>query len=174
MTTVQGPNVLFVCTGNAARSVMGAALLRDRMPAVHVTSAGTHSIPGLPMSTRTRAALDGVGVSDPDHRSRQLDAEIGEPATLIVVFEPMHVTYIRREHPDLSARTASLPRLARDLAPGPLSSLQARVAELGLHEHAFEPWEEVVDPAGGDLPVFEEAAAMIAGLVDDLTPRLGA
>lgn len=166
------PNVLFVCTGNAARSVMGAALMRAQVPSVHVTSAGTHSIEGLPMSVRTKKALDSVNVADLDHRSSQLDAETGDPAALIVVFEPMHIIWIRRELPQLAARTASLPRLARDLAAGPVGELADRVHALDLAAHSFEPWEEVVDPAGGDLPVFEEAAAQIAGFVADLSARV--
>ena len=164
--------VLFVCTGNAARSVMGAALMRLSAPEVRVTSAGTHSIPGLPMSVRTRSALDLVGAADPHHRSSQLDDEMAVEASLIVVFEPMHVAYIRREMPDAARRTGSLPRLARDLATGPLATLGDRVADLALHEQDFEPWEEVVDPAGGDLPVFESAARQIAALVESFAPRV--
>ena len=74
--------------------------------------------------------------------------------------------------PDAARRTGSLPRLARDLATGPLSTLGDRVADLALHEQDFEPWEEVVDPAGGDLPVFESAARQIAALVQSFAPRV--
>ncbi len=172
------PNVLFVCTGNAARSVMGAALLRaaanDGGPDVTVTSAGTHSIPNLPMSVRTKGALDAVGVEDLAHRSSQLDAEIGDPAALILVFEPMHIIWIRRNLPELAARTGSLPRIARDLAAGPLATLPQRLAALELGTVDFEPWEEIVDPAGGDLPDFVEAAEQIAGLLRNLIPKLDA
>jgi protein-tyrosine phosphatase len=166
------PTVLFVCTGNAARSVMGAAMLRSIDDSVRVTSGGTHSIAGLPMSTRTRTALSDFDVSDRSHLSAQVDQSMIDEADLVVIFEPMHLRYLRKEHPEAAGRTASLPRLARDLAAGP-EPLPNRVAALNLENHDFEPWEEVVDPAGGDLPVFQDSAAEIMELVRSLSARLG-
>ena len=53
---------------------------------------------------------------------------------------------------------ATLKRLARDLPDGP-GPLSARLVPMRLHEVALEPWEDVVDPAGGDLDVFLACAA---------------
>lgn len=165
--------VLFLCTGNAARSVMGAAIMRQLTDEIAVTSAGTHSLPGLPMSTRTRTALQGVDASDPAHLSSQVDQAMVDEAALVVIFEPMHLRYMRKNHPEASNRTASLPRLARDLAPGALSSFGERITALDLDGHEFEGWEEVVDPAGGELPVFEEVARSIDTMVRQLATNLG-
>lgn len=166
------PTVLFVCTGNAARSVMATAMLRSRTSAVEVVGAGTHSIPGLPMSARTRAALDEFGLAFPEHRSCQLDADMAEAASLIAIFEPMHLTWIRREIPDAASRTASIGRILRYVSQGTLDTLDARVAAAELADHSFEPWEEVVDPAGGELPEFRAAATQIDTLVTGLMPLL--
>ena len=62
-------------------------------------------------------------------------------------------------------------RLARDLADGP-APLWERLAAMRLHEVQLEPWEDVQDPAGGDLDVFVECANEIATLLHELIPRL--
>ena len=61
--------------------------------------------------------------------------------------------------------------LERDL-PTTAGSLGERVAALGLADVALEPWEDVVDPAGGDLPEFEDCAREIHALLGQLVPVL--
>ncbi len=163
------PTVCFVCTGNAARSVMARAMFADRAPGYRAVGAGTLVVEGQPMSRRTRQALADHGLADPDHRSRQFGTD-HETCDLIVVMEPSHVDWIRRHHPAAADRTASLPRLVRDLGDrGPLGE---RVAALGLAGVVVEPWEEVVDPAGGEQPDFDACAAELDGLITTLVQRL--
>jgi protein-tyrosine-phosphatase len=169
------PLVYFLCTGNAARSVMGSAMLRVRLgpqPPVSVDSGGTHVLPGQIMSVRTRTALERHGIRDPFHRSRQLTPTDIERASVIVAMEPDHLRWIRRMHPEAAPITASLKRVARDLAPAREGSLDERVRGLELDRIEFEEWEEVIDPGGGEQPVFDAAAAEIAKLVDRLHRRL--
>jgi protein-tyrosine-phosphatase len=162
--------VVFLCTGNAARSVMAGAIARARHPAVEVITAGTHVVEGMPMSWRTRDALRGLGVQADGHRSRQLRADDIDGADLVVALAAEHVEYVRRVHPEAAARTATLKRLARDLEPGPVASLAARVDALGLAAVPLEDWEDVADPAGGDLPEFEACAREVHDLLAQLDP----
>ena len=164
-------NIVFLCTGNAARSVMGGAIVRARRDDIEIVTAGTHVIEGMPMSWRTRDALGALGVGAEGHRSYQLrDGDVAI-ADLVIAMAGEHVGYVRRVHPQAAARTVTLKRLARDLTPGG-ADLAARVAALGLADVTLEPWEDVEDPAGGDLPEFEACAREISDLLEEVLPRL--
>ena len=74
-------------------------------------------------------------------------------------------------HPESAERTVTLKRLERDLAADP-SDLRERISALGLMDVVLEPWEDVVDPAGGDLEVFSACAHEINDLLMEVLPRL--
>ena len=139
-------------------------------PGDRVETAGTLTIEGQPASFRTRAALEAVGLELGRHRSRQVTPAHLDDATLVIALAPEHVQWVRRSHPNASPRTGTLKRLARDLPhAGPLDE---RVASLDLAAVELAGWEEVVDPAGGEIEEFTACAHEIAGLVADLADRL--
>jgi len=150
---------------------MAGAVLREHVPGLHVTTSGTHVIEGMPMSWRTRDAIAALGLPVPNHRSRQASTHELDTADLVIALAREHVQWMRRVHPTAAPRTATLKRLARDL-PDDASPLFERVARMRLHELALERWEDVLDPAGGDLDVFVECAREVADLVHEVIPRL--
>lgn len=171
-TASSEPHVVFLCTGNAARSVMAGAMFAALDAEVRITTAGTHVVEGQPMSWRTRDAMAALGYEAPRHRSLQLrDAHLAD-ADVVVGLAAEHVRYVRRTHPEAAGRTATLRRLVRDLAPGP-APLAARLAALDLARVELEPaWEDVADPAGGELDVFHACAREVEALISALARRL--
>src|ERR1700741_4564154 len=150
---MQQMHVVTLCTGNAARSVMAGAILREHVEGLQVTTSGTHVIEGMPMSWRTRDAITSLGLPIPNHRSRQATPQELDNADLVIALAREHVMWMRRTHPTAAPRTATLKRLVRDRPDGP-APLWERLAAMRLHEVMLEPDEDVLDPAGGDLDVF--------------------
>jgi protein-tyrosine-phosphatase len=165
-------SVLFLCTGNATRSVIAGCALRRRRPDLLVATAGTLTVDGLPISWRTRAALDDVGLAWPRHASRQVDRVALDDADMVVGLAPEHIEWVRREHAAAAPRAGTLIRLVNRLAPPSSAPLADRVAMLGLAEVALEPWEEVVDPGGGELESYVTCARQVVALTDRLAALL--
>jgi len=176
--------ILFLCTGNAARSVMAATMMRDLLGSDSpylVASGGTHVLPGQPMSVRTRKALERHGLADPWHRSHQLDGSDVNRAGLIVAMEPMHIEWMRRTHPGGLPKTGGLGGLADRLAANPgirgssrdqRESFDHRVGLLELADQKIDDWEEIIDPASGEQDVFDACSDLIHRLVVELHTAL--
>ena len=172
--------LLVLCTGNAARSVMAGFMLDhlrlDRPDtALHIVTAGTHTIDGQPMGLRTRSALRTIPeLADAAlgrHRSRQVYEADLVRADLVVVMEADHVRFVRRQFPEAADRTATIRRLCGDLPPAP-PSLGARVAALELADASLSDRDDVIDPAGGDETTYVACVAELWGLSRQLITLL--
>ena len=106
---------MFLCTGNAARSVMAKVITQNRSDLFELSGAGTHSIENCPMSNYTRRALASIGLEDRTHRSRQLNPYNADEVDLIIAMANDHVQYVRRNHPEVAHKTVTFKRLVRDL-----------------------------------------------------------
>jgi protein-tyrosine-phosphatase len=157
-------NLVCLCTGNVARSVMLGYMLSDVAEANglnwHVRTAGTHVIEGSAMSSRTRDALqrvDGLGEHHyGTHRSRQLALEDVTWADALLASEANHVRYVRATFGD-TTKSVSLGQFLRE-AP-----LDVSFEEQVQFVASLEPLDyfDVVDPAGKDQHAYDECAALL-------------
>ena len=172
--------VASLCTGNAARSVMAGTMLEQLAAheglALDVTTAGTHAVEGQPVSSRVRLAIQTLGEVDISelnrHRSHQLSIAGCASADLIVAMEADHVSYVRRNHPEAAARTATIRRLVGEL-PLEGDDVRGRIALSDLQSADLSADVDVLDPAGRDQPEYNECALEIWELCQSLVVLLG-
>ena len=165
------PTVLFLCTGNATRSVLAGTVLEQLRPDITVTTAGTFALADRPMSWRTKAAFDEIEIPHPVHRSKQAQWQHLEDASLVIGLSPEHVEWVRREHPRHASRAATLIHIVASLPAGN-EPLRDRVAQLGLDGHLLSPSEDVMDPGGHEIEAFVECARNVRDLVNRLAPLI--
>jgi protein-tyrosine-phosphatase len=151
-------------------------LAADEGVALKVTTAGTHVVEGQPMSSRVRQAMIALGELDVSqlgrHRSRQLSSEDAARADLIVAMEADHVAFVRRNHPEAGATTATIRRLVTEL-PLDGGGARERISSLGLAGVDLASEVDVLDPAGGEQLIYDSCAEELWGLCQALVVVLG-
>ena len=178
-------SVVFVCTGNRARSPLAEALLRRRVESlpVHVSSCGTLDLGGLPPLPEASAVAATLGVDLAKHRSRQLLAGGLATADLVVGFEPAHMARAIEEGKAESSRTFLLLELPTALAEGPASARTTSEVEWARHVvremAARRPvWRTdddrmtLPDPYGESRQRFAEMARVLDAMTGLLAVRL--
>ena len=119
-TGKDGPfEALFVCTGNIARSASGEVISKHLASEYGLedkwifTSAGTGALVGHGVYEHVANELIERGYNPEGFASRQLNGQIVENATVILVAEKVHADWIVREWPQHHAKIKLLKQVAR-------------------------------------------------------------
>jgi len=158
-------NIVTLCTGNVARSVMLGYMLTTIAAATgeawHVRTAGTHVTEGSAMSGRTRDALMKIEELGEHrygaHRSHQLSVADVEWADVILAAEADNVNFVRRQFPNDANKTVQLAQFVRFASLD--GDLVARLRGATQHEPSTEL--NVADPAGGDQTTYDDCARQL-------------
>lgn len=143
------PKLMFLCTGNAARSVMAKVITQSRSDLFELSGAGTFAIENCPMSNYTRKALASIGLEDRTHRSRQLNPYNADEVDLIIAMANDHVQYVRRNHPEVAHKTATFKRLVRDLGKVDVRGQEERSGDAEMGGSGIR--DGLVEKAEGDI-----------------------
>ncbi len=130
------PTLLFVCTHNAGRSALGAALAREQAgDRAVVLSAGIN--PAETASAGTIASLTEIGIDDSAHVPTKITEELVRNATVVISMKPGldlpqvdGVTYETWDLPNPEGWEAPAIRPLRDHIGDRVNDLLERVAPL--------------------------------------------
>lgn len=175
--------VVFICTGNRARSALAQSYFGRGTEGldVKVESAGTLDLEPGPALPEAVTAGSELGLDLSGHQSRCLVGLDFSAADLVVGFEQAHVANAVVEARADATKTFKLPELARLLREVPVftsSTPEDRARRAIEDSHAiraggrFVPGEELADPIGKGDRVFRETARAIATLCDEVIGAL--
>ncbi len=127
-------NILFVCTGNTCRSPMAKALLEDMAQEkgidINVKSAGIYALDGQSASKGAIEALKVEGIDIETHRASIIYKDLLEWADLILTMGISHKEILLSKY---------------DFIRGKVYTLK---------EYAYDKEENVRDPFGGDIHIY--------------------
>ncbi|HEY2331551.1 MAG TPA: hypothetical protein VGH94_06500 [Acidimicrobiales bacterium] len=177
-----GPtSILLVCTANQCRSPMAEVLVRRRLPAVDVGSAGVLGLAGRPAAGGAVRSMATFGLDLAHHRSRPLDDDEVAAADLVLAMARMHVREIVVRVPAALGTTFTLKelvRLAESAGPRPAGEpLSSWLAGLRPGRRAAallgdDPADDVADPVGLRQSRFDACALELADLVERMALTL--
>ncbi|MFA5857680.1 MAG: hypothetical protein WC955_01285 [Elusimicrobiota bacterium] len=150
--------VMFVCTGNAARSVMGEYFMRkflddNKANGIKVISRGIAANPAYKVPGHVMDILKKEGIDAGMHRSTMITPDSIEESDVLLVMEDQHKRVIAKYFPEAKGKVFFLTEYS------------------GVENPKY--WE-IDDPVGGDFDYYSRCAEQIRGCVTKIVQQLTA
>ena len=181
--------VLFVCTGNLARSPAAELLLTHRLAGaarIRVSSAGVQAVDGAEMAGPMAALVAAPGVRTDGFRSRQLSADMVRDAALILTATRRHRSAVVTLDPAAVRRTFTILEFARlaqmvdqgadaeSLDRGRRLTDQFQKLAKSRRAPSDPAADDLEDPFGRSGKYYRACYAQLVGAVDVIAPFLRA
>ena len=157
--------MIFICTGNRARSAMAEVFVRQMIEgnAIEVSSAGLLELEAGAALPEAVAASRRIGVDLSQHLSRPLSGVPVGDLDLVIGFERQHVANAVVDAGAPPEKTFLFRELIRTLevAGGSAADARERVArahDVRQRDTGFVPEDEIADPFGRRAEVFDDLA----------------
>jgi protein-tyrosine-phosphatase len=137
---------------------MGAGLLKAKLDPemqkkVHIISAGTYAMPGLPASANAQSVAREFDVNLSDHNSQTLTPYLISHSDLILVMSPEHAEIVYQMDPTSQIRTFLL-------------------KEFGRSSRNADEDAEVYDPIGGDTNLYHQVYQELDAEITRIIPSI--
>ncbi len=144
--------ILFVCTGNTCRSPMAAAMLEDMAEKkgldIEVQSAGIFAFAGDRPSNEAIEVLEEENIDISEHRTKLVTKKMLEEVDLVLTMTFSHKETLLFKYPFISGKIYT------------------------LKEYVYGVEEDVCDPYGGGLKVYEEVRKELEVLIKKLIEKI--
>lgn len=172
-----GPGILFVCTGNIARSPFMELTLANRLAGTSlvdlpISSAGTYAVAGARLHSEVAAELRNRGIDPGGFTATQLTPERIREAGLILTASREHRRMVARLVPERRNVTFALRQFVRLIQLDPVGEIRVAtsgpmeaLAQLANRNRGFSAGsqddDDVIDPVNGPRRSFAAAFASI-------------
>ena len=108
-------NILLVCFGNICRSATAERILQQKLPLLHIESAGIDAVVGHGIEKNSASILDSNGYSSTGHKAKKLNSVLVNESDLILVMEKSHRESIIKLYPQACGKVFLLGKWCEDL-----------------------------------------------------------